>query len=293
MKRKKTSFEAKRGTIFYFDPDDLVVITDKDHPLYDPRVGVELTADFVNSIKQRGVIEPVVIRKNGEVPEIVDGRQRVLAAREANRQLKAEGGTTLSIPAVQWRGDDGGAFETAILLNEQRRDDSVTEKAAKASALAQRGRTEEEIAATFGKSVSTVKAWLKLMDLHPKVQEAVDRGLVSASDAARKLGTLTREDQVKALADLSQNGHTVREAVTKHGGRAGAKMLPGKKLLRRLVDVNRENEGRDVLSKREIALLSFITGDLSEGKVGEVISGFLPLLRQAEKKPKVRKEEQP
>lgn len=294
-KKQKVAFDAKRGTVFYIDPEALVVIEDKDHPLYDPRIEMALKESFVLSIKARGVIEPVVIRKNGAAPEVVDGRQRVRAAREANRRLKAEGATPISVPCVQWRGDDGEAFETAILLNEQREDDSPLAKAQKANALLKKGRTEKQIAdEVFGVTPATIKAWVGLLDLHPKVQAAVEEGTITATTAVGKLGKLSREDQIKALEELGSNGSNgkdrehVRRVVEKHGGKAGAKPLPGKKQLRRLVDIDLDSDERNVLTPRERAIIGWITGDASEGKVGEAIPGFLPLLRRAERAPSKR-----
>jgi ParB family chromosome partitioning protein len=285
-KKTKTAFDGHRGTVFYLDPDNLLIIEDKDHALYDPRIEKPLSEPFVRSIMARGVLEPVIVRKNGEQPEVVDGRQRVRGAREANRRLRAEGASPVSIPILLWRGDDGAAFETAIVLNEQREDDTPLARAKKANILLQRGRSDSDVAEIFGVSTVTIRAWVELLDLHPKVQAAVEQGQISASNAVSKLGTLPREKQIEVLTELGahgNNGVSVRKAVEKAGGKAGAKPLPGKKQLRKLVDIDRENDDRTIFSKREIALLSWITGDISEGRVGEAIPGFLPLLHRAER----------
>jgi len=63
----KTSFDASRISAFSFDPDDLVLINDPTHPLYDARIKLPLKPEFVANIKALGVTVPVVVRKiNGE-----------------------------------------------------------------------------------------------------------------------------------------------------------------------------------------------------------------------------------
>lgn len=291
-RKRHAAFDAKRSNIFFLDPEEITIITDKNHPLYDPRVELPLKEPTIRSMMNRGVIQPVTIRKDGEQAIAVDGRRRVLHAREANRRLKADGATPIGVPVKQWRGDDVNAYEVAIELNEHREADSLLAKARKANVLLQRGRNEDQVGDVFGVSATTISAWTKLLDLHPRVQTAVEQGRISATVAVQKLGTLPRDEQAKALEELDASGGSgdVRKIVEKHGGRAGSKPLPGKKLLRRLVDVDREDESRNVFHKREIAILSFITGDISEGKVAEIVPGFIPLLRRAEKAKAARKE---
>ena len=74
--------DANRGVATYNrDPNDLRLIEDKDHPRYDPRVELDLDQGLVESINVHGVIEPVVAFKDGPHVEVLDGRQRVRAAR--------------------------------------------------------------------------------------------------------------------------------------------------------------------------------------------------------------------
>jgi len=85
----KTAFDASRISAFGFDPDDLVLIEDPKHPLYDARIKLPLKPEFVANIKALGVTVPVVVRKIDGRPVVIDGRQRVRAAIEANPRALA------------------------------------------------------------------------------------------------------------------------------------------------------------------------------------------------------------
>jgi DNA-binding transcriptional regulator YiaG len=161
----KTAFDASRISAFGFDPEDLVLIEDPKHPLYDARIKLPLKSEFVANIKALGVIEPVIVRKIDGVPVVIDGRQRVRAALEANRQRKAEGLEPMKVPAVERKGSAGDAYAVTISTNEHRQEDELRAKIEKAQRSHQLGNSEEDIATQFGVSVSTVKRWL---DANPK-----------------------------------------------------------------------------------------------------------------------------
>lgn len=151
-------FEASRTVAFSFDPEDLVLIEDPKHPLYDARVTLPLKPEFVANIRALGVVEPVIVRRIDGKPVVIDGRQRVRAARAVNRE---DMGVTIKVPAVVRSGDEADAYTVTVSLNEQRQDDPQREKIAKAQRLHQLGRTEGDIALAMGVSVPTVKRMLK------------------------------------------------------------------------------------------------------------------------------------
>lgn len=84
---KKTAIDAPRENMFRVEPEKMVLVTDENHPLYDPRVHLPLRENLVLNIMAHGVKEPILIRKNGDTFEVVDGRQRVKHAIEANKRL--------------------------------------------------------------------------------------------------------------------------------------------------------------------------------------------------------------
>lgn len=85
MGKKLTYGAVGRGDTLNFRPEDLKVITDAKHPLYDARVERPVDEAMVLSIMSLGIIEPLVIARDGESVYVVDGRQRRLNAIEANK----------------------------------------------------------------------------------------------------------------------------------------------------------------------------------------------------------------
>lgn len=178
----KTLFDgAERGTIFMMRPADLVVVTDKRSVLYDPRVELPLDEALVQSIKLRGVILPVSIRRgeNGKA-EVVDGRQRVRAAQEVAKRYKID----LRVPCVNRKGEENDLLGASIAANELRQNDTPLTKARKAARLINLGISEEQVAVDFGVTVGAVKKWLALLDAPADVREAIDTGKLSAHAAA-------------------------------------------------------------------------------------------------------------
>lgn len=209
--RRKTALDAKRGNLFLVPPEDLTIIgldtaDGPEHPLYDERVLLPLDEPLVRNIMCHGVIEPVIIRKNGDdVVEVIDGRQRVRAARAACKRLEAEGKEPVLVPVVRRVGRDAEHYGVMISANEIRRDDTPLAKARKAGRYLAMGRTEEDAAEQFGVDIVTIKGWLRLLDLAPEVQEAVDLNKLSAL-AAKQFAGLPRAEQVAMLATMQAAG---------------------------------------------------------------------------------------
>jgi len=198
----KLAFDgAKRGMLYQLDADQIVLITDKNHPLYDPRIELPLEESLVLNIMLNGVIEPIVVRSVNGRPEVVDGRQRVRATLEANKRLKKAGKTLVRIPAIPRKGTDADLFGVSVSANENRQDDTPMGRAEKANRLLNLGQTEEEVAVAFGVGVQTVKNWTKLVELSAPVRKAVEAGKLSAT-AAIKLADVPAEEQKAILADL-------------------------------------------------------------------------------------------
>lgn len=210
----KSAFDAKRGTVFYFDPEELVLVEDKTDPLYDQRVTEKVNERLVKNImfEGQGVLEPVIIRKVGEQAVVVDGRQRVKAAREANRRLVEAGNDPLTVPAVLRRGDDKAMFGVMIATNEHRLDDNLMVKADKVARFLNQGGTEVEAAVAFGVSRQTITNWLRMLDLDEEVKRHVSQGKLSAS-AAAELHSLPRDEQkAKAAEMVAVGAKTVESA---------------------------------------------------------------------------------
>lgn len=212
---KKTHGALSRTDLFFFDPNDLVLVEDPKHPLYDERIKLPIDEAIVLSIMKFGVLEPVTVRKNGVDKkgnpqiEVIDGRQRTRCAREANRRLAEAGGELHRVPAVIKRVDDATLFGIMVATNEGRTQDSPLVKARKMSRFIAMGRSEEDVSITFCCSKATVKNHLALLDLDETVQQAIEAGRVGVT-IAKKLAILPREEQVEGLLKiLDANAHAI------------------------------------------------------------------------------------
>lgn len=209
----KQAIDGTRLNAFGVDPDNLTVIgldtkDGKEHPLFDERVYLPLDEGLVKNIMVFGVLEPALVRKNGSFVEIIDGRQRVRAAREANRRLREQGAEPVAVPCFVKRGDEqqimGVMLSTFI-----RQDDTPFAKAQKCQRYLDTGKGEADAAIVYGVGTQTVKGWLALLDLAPAVQRAVQSGKLAAGAAL-------------ALGDLPHAAQTEKLTVLLGGGKAGA-----------------------------------------------------------------------
>jgi len=151
----------------------------------------------------QGVLEPILVRRNQETGdvEVVDGRQRVKAAREANKRLKKQGLELIRVPAMPQRASDHKAMGMLISANEHRQDDTPLGRAKKAQRYLDLGRSEAEVAALFGISTASVKNMLSLLDAPAAVRSAVESGKITTS-AGYKLAKLEPAEARKKVDEL-------------------------------------------------------------------------------------------
>lgn len=175
---------AGKKDMLLFDPDKLVLVEEPEHDLYDERVKWEPAESMILNIMTYGVLEPVLVRKNTETgqTEVVDGRQRIKACREANKRLRKSGQEPWRVEAVVRRSDAGTAIGMMLSSNEQRFEDTPLNRARKAQRMIERGKTEEEVSVALGVSKTTVGNLLKLIDAPAAVRNAVDAGKITATD---------------------------------------------------------------------------------------------------------------
>jgi len=200
-----------RSDLLQFDPQDITLVTDKKHALYDPRVHLPVDEATVRNMMVNGVLEPILVRKNGEkdgkaIVECIAGRQRVKAALEANRRLVAEGKEPIRVPATVRRGDEATLFGILISENEIRHGETPMSRAEKVARYMNMGRSEEDASIAFGVGPQTIRNLLALMDCAPAVQKAVEAGQLTATMAALDFAKIPREDQEAALERLLAAG---------------------------------------------------------------------------------------
>jgi len=203
----KQAIDAKRGTMFMLEPERLTLVYDKAHPLYDPRVEDEPPESMISNIAMNGVLEPVIVRKNGNAIEVVAGRGRTKATLEANRRLVAEGKLPIFIPCILKGGTDADLFGIMVSENEIRREDTMIVKGMKARKLLNLGYLPQQIAVTFGVTRQAVDNWLAADELPQEIKDAVESGEISATAAAELAkGGQSKDEQVKQFEDLKKEG---------------------------------------------------------------------------------------
>lgn len=192
--------------MLFFRASQLTLVTERDHPLYDPRVELPVSRALVESMKRFGVIEPIIVRKAGEtkagvpVIEVVDGRQRVKAAAVASAELMKEGREELFIPAITRRGDDKELVGVSMSSFIRRGEDPL-EQGKRLAAYIAMGHSEEEAAVASGMSRSAVRLRLAILEAHHDVKTAVASGFISIDDAA-KVSKLPKDEQGDALSKV-------------------------------------------------------------------------------------------
>jgi len=263
-------FKGTRFNAWLINPEDVIIVgidtEDKGHTLYDERVNLPLDEGLVLNIMKRGVLNPIIVRKNPQgLPEVVDGRQRCRAAREANLRLKENGKKSIRIPAFLKGGEYRDMFGTMIALNEIRQDDDKVTKARKAQRLAEKGYLPEEVALEFGVASETVKSWLKLLTLEPALLAAVERRDISASEALKAAGA--SEAQQLKLAEESRRA----PVKPKKGRQRVVNAIPTKSALLKKVDEIK------ALDKEAAVALMWAAGKVDEDFLMAVLKGERPL----------------
>lgn len=205
MGSKQSYGSLGRTDLHWYDPNDLTIVVDPKHPLYDERANLPPNTKYIESIKKLGVLEPVLARVNGQddngkqIVEIMEGRQRTRCTRIANEALLAEGKEPHRVPVILKRVDGNTAEDIMIAGNEIRTNDAPLVRARKLQRYFDRGRSVEEAMTTFGiKSQTTIKNLLTLLDLDEEVQKEIEKGVVGVG-LAKQLSVFPREQQMAEL----------------------------------------------------------------------------------------------
>ena len=162
----------------------------------------ELT-ELSDSIKQNGILQPLLVRKKGTKYEIVAGERRYQAAKLAGLE---------EVPVIIKEISDAEVFKLALIENLQRRDlDYMEEAAAIARLLRRYGLSQQQAAEKLGRSQSAVANKLRLLKLSPEVLEVVKQGSLSERHA-RSLLRLPEDQRLAAAKHMVKEGLTVAKA---------------------------------------------------------------------------------
>lgn len=204
-----------RGEVWQFDPDKLILVDTPGHHLYDKRVHLPPDEGLVQSfLAGHTQILAIRVEYDGKDKDgnprvlVVDGRQRVKAAREVNRRLRAELGpeaATMNIRGEVSRGDALKLRVWKVVSNEVRRPDPPILKAEKAQELLDNGLPMDNLPAVFGVGMQTIKKWLSLLNLADPIKAELVKGVVS-TEAAALLVDLPREEQVTKYEVMKAEG---------------------------------------------------------------------------------------
>lgn len=226
MASKLKGLDVQHGDVYKVFPESLVMITDPNDPLYDPRVDLPLVESMVLNIMAMGVKEPLLVTRRDEKYLIVEGRQRYKHAVEANKRLKKAGDPLIRVPFLLERGDEKSHLITMIALNELRQQDEFMTKIVKMRMLFGRGATEEQVANTFGVTVTAIKQWQKIDDAPLVVKRAIEDGKISPSAAAKFAGMgpeKAKEALAKAVAEAKPGKKASVKAVSKAAKKSSGK----------------------------------------------------------------------
>ena len=274
-----------RANAFRMDPIKVQIIgldtpDGPEHPLWDERINLPVPESMILSAMAIGIRQTITVTVVDGTPFVVDGRQRVRAARLANERLRSLGEPPLLV-TVAGESAKKVAPEllqtTMVALNEIRQADDILIKAAKAGRMLARNIPTAKVAIAFGVTEQCIRDWSLLEGLHEEVREAVRVGQISAS-AARELADVPLNEQPVELAKLL---NAAKESGTKRPTANDVKRNLGKKPVRPKSSlVKKIIEAESDLPKEFILAHRWTRGEINTKQV----KGLSALVRDIEEK---------
>jgi ParB family transcriptional regulator, chromosome partitioning protein len=174
----------------------------------------EALQELVDSIRQHGIIQPLIVRRlNGGTHELIAGERRWRAAQEVG---------LAEVPVIVRTASDLEVLELSLIENLQRSDLNPIEEAHGYARLRDEfGMKQEEIALKVGRSRAAVANALRLLDLHPQIQTWVGQDVVSVGHAKVLLGVKALEEQLRLAETVLRRNASVRQTerlVARHLG---------------------------------------------------------------------------
>ena len=164
--------------------------------------GREALQELIDSIRQHGIIQPLVVRQVGARFELIAGERRWRAAQEIGLG---------QVPVIIRSASDMEVLELSLIENLQRADLNPIEEAQGYARLASEfGMRQEDIALKVGRSRAAVANAMRLLDLHPQVQIWLAQDLLSVGHAKVLLALKMPEEQLLAAETVLRRNATVR-----------------------------------------------------------------------------------
>lgn len=162
----------------------------------------EALQELVDSIRQHGIIQPLIVRQVGSRLELIAGERRWRAAQEVG---------LAQVPVIIRTASDLEVLELSLIENLQRADLNPIEEAQGYARLANEFKMrQEDIAHKVGRSRASVANAMRLLDLHPQVQIWVTQSLISVGHAKVLLALKAPEEQLLAAETVLRRNATVR-----------------------------------------------------------------------------------
>ncbi|PIQ44909.1 MAG: chromosome partitioning protein ParB [Deltaproteobacteria bacterium CG12_big_fil_rev_8_21_14_0_65_43_10] len=191
----------------YDDKDNYVYcnVEDIQPNKFQPRKGFDENRieDLVVSIKEKGIIQPLIVRDVGDGYELIAGERRWRAAKRA--------GIT-EVPVIVKKASDTEVLELSLIENIQREDLSCLEEAEAYKRLTEEFTlTQEEVAKRVGKDRSTITNYLRLLKLPLEIRDGLSRDVVTMGHARAFLSLETPVKQREAYRQVLKRGLSVRQ----------------------------------------------------------------------------------
>ncbi|MDQ6764896.1 MAG: ParB/RepB/Spo0J family partition protein [Verrucomicrobiota bacterium] len=163
----------------------------------------EALQELVESIRQHGIIQPLIVRLVNGKHELIAGERRWRAAEEVGLR---------EAPVIVREASDRDVLELSLIENLQRADLSPIEEAqAYARLTTEFGLRQEDVAQKVGRSRAAVANSMRLLDLHPQVQVWVTQGLLSVGHAKVLLGLKAPDEQLAVAETVLRRSSPVRD----------------------------------------------------------------------------------
>jgi ParB family chromosome partitioning protein len=197
--------EASAGVDGHGRAREVPIDTVVPSPLQPRTTFIETPLDeLVESIRQHGIIQPLIVRPVNGTYELIAGERRWRASKKLG---------LATVPVIEREASDRDVLEMALIENLQREDLNAIEEAAGYVRLAKEfSMKQDEIAARVGKSRASVANAMRLLDLHPDVQLLVAQGRLSVGHGKAILSIKDKSAQLLASDQILKRGLNVRAA---------------------------------------------------------------------------------
>lgn len=175
------------------------------HNPFQPRKSVDQDRleELALSIREHGVLQPILVTQAAEGYRLIAGERRLRAAQMAGLER---------IPALVRTADEGAQLAWALIENLQRADlNALDEAQAYRRLVHDFGLSHEEVGIRVGRSRSTIANSLRLLDLDPRIQSALSAGSITEGHARAMAGIDDPDKQAEALTAVTSKGLSVRQ----------------------------------------------------------------------------------